>query len=210
MGLDAMILFFFFLILSFKLAFSLSFSLIKRLFSSSWLSAITVVSCVYLRLLTFLWAILTPVCNSCSLIIYMICSACKLNKQSDNIQSCRTPFSILNKSVQFLLDPHTDFSETGKMVWYSRHMVIKIRSVQSLHRVRLFVTPWIPAHQAPPVHHELPEFTQTLVHRVDDAIQPSHTLSSPPPPAPNPSQHQGLYQWVNSLHEVAKVLEFQL
>ena len=61
-----------------------------------------------------------------------------------------------------------------------------------------------------PVHHQLPEFTQTHVHWVGDAIQPSHSLSSPSPPAPNPSQHQGLFQWVNSLHEVAKVLEFQL
>ena len=61
-----------------------------------------------------------------------------------------------------------------------------------------------------PVHHQLPEFTQTHVHRVSDAIQPSHPLSSPPPPAPNPSQHQSLFQWVNSSHEVAKVLEFQL
>ena len=61
-----------------------------------------------------------------------------------------------------------------------------------------------------PVHHQLPEFTQTHVHRVDDAIQPSHPLSSPSPPAPNPSQHQSLFQWVNSSHEVAKVLEFQL
>ena len=61
-----------------------------------------------------------------------------------------------------------------------------------------------------PVHHQLPEFTQTHVHRVGDAIQPSHTLSSPSPPAPNPSQHQGLFQWVNSSHEVDKVLEFQL
>ena len=61
-----------------------------------------------------------------------------------------------------------------------------------------------------PVHHQLPEFTQTHVHRVGDAIQPSHLLSSPPPPAPNPSQHQGLFQGVNSSHEVAKVLEFQL
>ena len=60
------------------------------------------------------------------------------------------------------------------------------------------------------VHHQLPEFTQTHVHRVGDAIQPSHPLSSPSPPAPNPSQHQSLFQWVNSLHEVAKVLEFQL
>ena len=61
-----------------------------------------------------------------------------------------------------------------------------------------------------PVHHQLPEFTQTHVHRVRDAIQPSHPLSSPSPPAPNPSQHQSLFQSVNSSHEVAKVLEFQL
>src|SRR5574341_325053 len=61
-----------------------------------------------------------------------------------------------------------------------------------------------------PVHHQLPEFTQTHVHLVSDAIQPSHPLSSPSPPAPNPSQHQSLFQSVNSLHEVAKVLEFQL
>ena len=61
-----------------------------------------------------------------------------------------------------------------------------------------------------PVHHQLPEFTQTHVHQVGDAIQPSHPLFSPSPPAPNPSQHQSLFQWVNSSHEVAKVLEFQL
>ena len=61
-----------------------------------------------------------------------------------------------------------------------------------------------------PVHHQLPEFTQTHIHRVSDATQPSHPLSSPSPPAPNRSQHQSLFQWVNSSHEVAKVLEFQL
>ena len=61
-----------------------------------------------------------------------------------------------------------------------------------------------------PVHHQLPEFTQTHVHRVSDAIQPSYPLLSPSPPALKPSQHQSLFQWVNSLHEVAKVLEFQL
>ena len=67
-------------------------------------------------------------------------------------------------------------------------------------------------HSTPglPVHHQLPEFTQTHVHWVSDAIQPPHPLSSPSPPAPNPSQHQSLFQWVNSSHEVAKVLEFQL
>ena len=61
-----------------------------------------------------------------------------------------------------------------------------------------------------PVYHQLPEFTQTHVRRVSDAIQPSHPLSSPSPPAPNPSQHPSLFQWLNSSHEVAKVLEFQL
>ena len=61
-----------------------------------------------------------------------------------------------------------------------------------------------------PVHHQLPEFIQTHVRRVTDAIQPSHPLLSPSPPAPNPSQHQSLFQWVNSSCEVAKVLEFQL
>ena len=66
-----------------------------------------------------------------------------------------------------------------------------------------YSTPGFPVHQ-------LLEFTQTHVHRVGDAIQPSHPLSSPSPPATNPSQHQGLFQLVNSSHEVAKVLEFQL
>ena len=61
-----------------------------------------------------------------------------------------------------------------------------------------------------PVQHQLPEFTETHVHRFSDGIQPSHPLSSPSPPAPNPSQHQSLFQRVNSSHEVAKVLDFQL
>ena len=61
-----------------------------------------------------------------------------------------------------------------------------------------------------PVHHKLLEFTQTHVHWVGDAIQPSHPLSSLFSPAPNPSQHNSLFQWVNTSHEVAKVLEFQL
>ena len=61
-----------------------------------------------------------------------------------------------------------------------------------------------------PVHHRLLDLTQAPVYRVGDAIQQSYSLSSPSPPASNPSQHQGLFQWVNSSHEVAKVLEFQL
>ena len=61
-----------------------------------------------------------------------------------------------------------------------------------------------------PVHHQLSEFTQTHVLLVGDAIQPSHFLLSPSPPAPNPSLHQGFFQCIRSSHHVAKVLEFQL
>ena len=67
-------------------------------------------------------------------------------------------------------------------------------------------------HSTPglPVHHQLPESTQTHVHCVSDAIQPSHPLSSPFSPAFNLSQHQGLFIRAHSSHQVAKVLEFQL
>ena len=61
-----------------------------------------------------------------------------------------------------------------------------------------------------PAHHQLPELAQTHVIQVGDAIQPSHPLSSPSPPAFNLSQRQGLFKRVSSLHQVAKVLEFQV
>ena len=98
MGLDAMILVFW--MLSYKPMFSLSsFTFIKRLFSSSSLSAIRVVSSAYLRLLVFLPQILIPACASCSPTFLMMYSAYKLNKQSDNIQPSRSPFPIWNQSV---------------------------------------------------------------------------------------------------------------
>ena len=80
-------------------------------------------------------------------------------------------------------------------------MAIKlcISSVQSLGHVRL-CDPMNRSTPGLPVHHQLPEFTQTHVHRVGDGIEPSHPLSSPSPPAPNPSKHQGLFQWVKTLH----------
>ena len=90
----------------------------------------------------------------------------------------------------------------------TKNLSIQFRSV-----AQSCLTLWDPMNRSTPglpVHHQLPESTQTHVHRVGDAIQPSHPLSSPSPPAPNPSQHQGLFQWVSSLHQVAKVLEFQL
>ena len=85
--------------LTFRSVFSLSFSLIKWLFSSSSLSAIRVVSSAYLRLLIFFLAILIPACDSSSPALHMMYSACKLNKQGDNIQPYCTPSPILNQSV---------------------------------------------------------------------------------------------------------------
>ena len=80
-----------------------------------------------------------------------------------------------------------------------------VSSVQSLSRVQLFSD-----HSTPglPVHHQFPEFTQTHVHWSSDAIQPPRPLSSPSPPTFILSQHQGLFKWVSSSHQVAKVLEF--
>ena len=78
---------------------------------------------------------------------------------------------------------------------------------------QLCPTLWDPMNRTMPglpAHHHLPEFTQTHVHWVGDAIQPPHPLSSPSPPALNLSQHQGLLKWVSSSHQVAKELEFQL
>ena len=94
--------------------------------------------------------------------------------------------------------------------WYwKNHSSVQVSSFPSFSRVRL-CDPMDCNMTGLPVHHQLPQFTQTHVHQVGDAIQPSHPLSSPSPPAFHLSQHQGLFKWVNSLHQVAKVLEFQL
>ena len=91
------------------------------------------------------------------------------------------------------------------------NMVYHIDSVQSLSHVRLFETHSMDCSTPGlPLQHQLPEFTQTHVHWVGVVIQPSHALSSPSPPILNLSQHQGLFQWVGSSHQVAKVLELQL
>ena len=98
-------------------------------------------------------------------------------------------------------------------MWHSEKAKVLLCSVQSSSVAQSCPTLCDPMNRSTPglpVHHQLPEFTQIHVHRVSDAIQPSHPLSSPSPPAPNPSQHQSLFQWVNSSHKVAKVLEFQL
>ena len=86
-------------------------------------------------------------------------------------------------------------------------------SVQFSSVAQLFLTLWDPMDCSMPgfpVYHQLLEFTQIHIHRVGNAIQPSHPLSSPSPPAFNTSHHQGLFKWVSSSHQVTKVLEFQL
>ena len=98
------------------------------------------------------------------------------------------------------------------LVYWVQHLNTIIFSVQFSSVAQSCLTLCDPMIHSMPglhVHHQLTEFTQTHVHRVSDAIQPSHPLSSPSPPVPNPSQHLSVFQWVNSSHEVAKVLEFQ-
>ena len=101
-----------------------------------------------------------------------------------------------------------------KFIFFNKLHIVFFPSITSVQFSRSVVSDSLRPHESqharPPVHHQLPELTQTHVHRVGDAIQPSHPLSPPSHPAPNPSQHQGLFQWVNSWHEVATVLEFQL
>ena len=129
-------------------------------------------------------------------------------------------------TVQFSRTEKTGKEKTNKDIWQLRvlfsHISSSLRAFTTL-LVNVYfqfssvaqscLTLWGPMNCSKPglpVHHKLPESTQTYVHWVSDAIQPSHPLSSPSPPAPKPSQHQGVFQWVNSSHEVAKVLEFQL
>jgi len=98
----------------------------------------------------------------------------------------------------------------GFLLLHQLESLMKIDQIRSDQSCPTLCNPMNHSTPGLPVHHQLPEFTQTQVHWVSDAIQPSHPLLSPSPLAPNPSQHQSLVQWVSSSHEVAKVLEFQL
>ena len=127
------------------------------------------------------------------------------------------------RSSKWQLEPRVRCLEWSKQPRISsKPMTIlhKIYTLKIIHSSVQFssVTPSCPTLCDPmdcstpglPVHHQLPEFTQTHVHWVGDAIQPSHSLLSPSPPAFNLSQHQGLFKRVSPSHEVAKLLEFQL
>ena len=106
-----------------------------------------------------------------------------------------------NKSI--LMEISVKYSLEGLML---KLKLQSFSSVQLLSRVWLFMTPWTAARQASLSISN----SWTHVHQVSDAIQPSHPLSYPSPPALNLSQHQGLFKWVSSSHQVAKGLELQL
>ena len=105
------------------------------------------------------------------------------------------------------------------LLWMGLSLALTISSPRSQHSVQfslvsqlctILCNPVDYSMPGLPVHHQLLESTQTHVHWISDAIQPSHPLLSPSPSAFNSSQHQGLFKWVTSLHQVAKVLEFPL
>ena len=123
--------------------------------------------------------------------------------------------ALLQNTIHIHLSWSPHFCSHFCIVWFpqqSEEAFLKcgsVSSVQSLSCVQL-CDPMDCSMSGFPVHHQFPELTQIHVHWVSDAIQPSHPLSSPSPPTFNLSQHQGLFQWVSSSHQVVKVLEFQL
>ena len=140
------------------------------------------------------------------------------------IQSCLTstefPFCKMKRililivqyeSTEHYLNVHLKIKMIHFMLCISSVLFSRVLFSRVLFsRVRLFATPGIAACQASLSITNSQSSLRLNVHRVRDAIQPSHPLSSPSPPAPNPSQQQSLFPWVNSSHEVAEVLEFQL
>ena len=132
-----------------------------------------------------------------------------VGKQTTNVSRWNVHPHVKNKIVPYLT-PYTKINSISinALIIDTKTRNLQIRSVAQ--SCPTLCDPMNRSTPGLPDHHQLPEFTQTHVHWVSDAIQPSHPLSSPSPLAPNPSQHQSLFQWVNSSYEVAKVLEFQL
>ena len=128
---------------------------------------------------------------------------------------CLPVNSITSYKTSVLLDCLSSFICLFhvQVVTYTPDLLVTHCSVQFSPVAQLCLSLWDPMDCSTPglpVHHQFQEFTQTHVHWVSDAIQPSHPLWSPSPPTFNLSQHQGLFQWASSSHQVAKVLEFQL
>ena len=139
----------------------------------------------------------------------------KVKSESQVAQSCPTPSkpmdcSLPGSSVHGICQARVLEWGAIEMHQLKDRYCHQFSSLQLLSHVQLFATPWTTACQASLFITNSQSFTQTHVHWVSDAIQPSPPLSSPSPPALNLSQHQGLFKWVSSSHQVAKVLEFQL
>ena len=124
-----------------------------------------------------------------------------------------THSSILAWRIPWIEEPDRLYSSWGHKEsghnWATNRHIRIISSGQSLSRIWL-CHPTDCSTPGFPVHHQLLKLPEAHVHRISDDIQPPHPLLSPSPAAFNPSQHQGLFQWVSSLHQVARVLEFQL
>ena len=133
------------------------------------------------------------------------------------IQDVYFSYLISHHTILHSMTSHLEIHVISKLTCYSAPWdlyslpspQVQFNSVQLLSRIWL-CDPMDCSTPSFPIRHQLLELTQTQVHRVSDAIQPSHSLSSLSPPPFNLSQHQGLFQWVSSSHQVAKVLEFQL
>ena len=120
---------------------------------------------------------------------------------------------IARQSWENLPESRTQKTLSSPQILKQRERIKKLETASVTSVTQLCLTPCNPMDYSMPgfpVHHQLPELTQVHVHQVSDAIRPSHPLSSASPPAFNLSQHQGLFQWGSSSHQVAKVLEFQL
>ena len=158
----------------------------------------------------------TPQENSCSSIkaIYLvkIITGNRITPLNGERVNCWCRCVWLISTASFLIQLYISSQEDGGYSWVCVTYLMETRlcccSVTQL--CPTLCDPMDCSKPGFPVLHNLPEFTQAHVHWVGDAIQPSYPLLSPSPPAFNLSQHQGLFEWVSSPHQVAKVLEFQL
>ena len=119
---------------------------------------------------------------------------------------------VARQSWENLPESRTQKTLSSPQILKQRERIKKLETASVSSVTRLCLTPCNPMDYSMPgfpVHHQLPELTQIHVHQVSDAIRPSRPLSSPSPSAFNLSQHQGLFQWGSSSHQVVKVLEFQ-
>ena len=135
------------------------------------------------------------------------------------IDFCSNKLKLFNMPVYLFIQPSCIFFKTlSEYSWFTVLCYFCEQQSKSVIQTHQFssVTQPCPTLSYPmdystpgfPVHHQLPELIQTHVHRIGDAIQPPHPLLSPSPPALNLSQHQGLFKWVSSLHQMVWILEF--